>query len=100
MPVVQMRYAIVTRHPAAIAFIRKEAYPQFGDAPWIAEATAQDVRGVVVAGNLPLHLAALAEEIVAIEFTGTPPRGQEYTLADMYTAGAVLRRYRVTAVAP
>lgn len=92
---VKMKHIIVTRHPAAEAFIRTAA-PEFADASCIVSATADDVRGAVVAGNLPLHLAVLAAEVVAVEFDGAPPRGQEYTLADMETAGAHLARYRVT----
>lgn len=92
-----MNRTIVSRHEAAIQFIRREA-PEFLDAPVVAQATAEDVTGRVVAGNLPLHLAALAAEVVAVEFSGLPPRGQEYDLSAMDAAGACLRRYRVTAV--
>jgi len=92
-----MKHLIVSRHPAAVAFIRSAA-PEFADAPVVASATADDVRGVAVAGNLPLHLAALAAEVWAVEFTGPAPRGTEYTFDDMVAAGAVLRRYRVTAL--
>lgn len=68
-----------------------------GDAeiPVLAQATAEDVRGKVVAGNLPLHLACLARSVHTIEFEGQPPRGQEYTLEDMRTAGARLVSYTV-----
>ena len=86
-----MKRLIVSRHPAAIEFIREEL-PEFADAPVLATATEDDVRGAVVAGNLPLHLAALASEMIAVEFTGNPPRGAEYSLDDMKAAGAVLRR--------
>jgi len=92
-----MKNVIVSRHPAAIEFIRT-ASVDFADAPVIAQATADDVRGKVVAGNLPLHLAAVTAEVVAVEFAGAPPRGLEYTLADMQTAGAKLARYRVSAL--
>jgi hypothetical protein len=88
---------IVSRHPAAVEFIRSAA-PEFRTAPVLGQATPDDVRGKVVAGNLPLHLAALAAEVVAVEFDGIPPRGTEYTAADMAAAGAVLRRYRVQSV--
>ena len=70
---------IVSRHPAAIEFIRREL-PDFSDAPVVESATSFDVKGKEVAGNLPLHLAALAKSIWAVEFVGTPPRGQEYGL--------------------
>ena len=87
---------IVSRHPAAIEFIRSQG-PEWADVPVLAQATAADVAGAVVAGNLPLHLAALAAEMVAVEFGGAPPRGQEYGLAEMTAAGARLRRYSVLA---
>ena len=89
-------HVIISRHPAAIEFVRSR--PEFADAPVVAQATPEDVAGKVVAGNLPLNLAALAAEVWAVEFTGNPPRGQEYTLADMQAAGATLRRYRVVAL--
>lgn len=84
---------IITRHPAAAEFVRSQ--PGWGNAPVVSSATAEDVRGKIVAGNLPLNLAAEALEVWAVEFTGAPPRGQEYTLADMIRAGARLRPYRV-----
>jgi hypothetical protein len=88
---------IVSRHPAAVEFIRRAA-PEFAGAPVLAEAKPEDVRGKIVAGNLPLHLAALAEEVWAVEFEGEPPRGREYGLEEMLAAGAALRRYRVRAL--
>ena len=85
---------IVSRHPAAVEFIRR-AGELPASVPVLSSVTAEDVRGKVVYGNLPLHLAAEARAVVAVEFTGPPPRGQEYTLADMEAAGARLRLYRV-----
>lgn len=90
------RCLIVSRHPAAIEFIRRDA--RFATAPVIEQATEEHVRGCIVAGNLPLHLAALAAEVWAVEFSGPPPRGQEYDLAAMEAAGARLVPYRVLAV--
>jgi hypothetical protein len=87
---------IVSRHPAAIEFIRRER-PELADAPVLASAGPEDVRGARVFGNLPLHLAALAVEVWAIEFRGDPPRGQEYGLAEMDAAGAYLASYVVRA---
>lgn len=89
-----MKTIIVSRHPAAVEFIRREA-PEFADALVLAQATADDVRGATVAGNLPLHLAALAAEVWAVEFEGGPPRGAEYGVAEMDAAGARLTRYVV-----
>jgi hypothetical protein len=86
---------IVSRHPAAVAFIREESGLD-DSVPVLESATAADVCGRVVYGNLPLHLAASALAVVAVEFNGEPPRGREYTLADMQQAGARLRVYQVT----
>ena len=88
---------IVTQHPAAEQFIRREL-PEFSGAPVLKSATPDDVRGRVVAGNLPFHLAALAAEVIAVQFSGPPPRGREYSLSDMDNAGAYLARYRVEAL--
>ncbi len=93
-----MEKLIVSRHPAAIDFIRR-TLPQFAKATVTAEVTAQDVRGKSVAGNLPLHLAAAAHDVWAVEFEGAPPRGAEYGLKEMQAAGARLARYAVTALA-
>jgi hypothetical protein len=88
-------YVIVSRHQAAIDFIRAND-ARFADAPVITgNATPEDVMGKVVAGNLPLSLARFAEEVVAVEFDGAPPRGAEYSAADMIAAGARLESYVV-----
>lgn len=90
-----MKYIIVSRHPAAIEFIRAHD-ARFLAAPVITgNAAPEDVRGNIVAGNIPLSLAALADEVVAVEFSGAPPRGAEYTAADMVAAGARLESYVV-----
>lgn len=84
---------IVSRHPAAIEFIKQEArLPE--DTPVIEQATEADVEGKDVYGNIPLHLAALAATVHVVEFKD-PPRGQEYTIEDMRRAGATIRSYIV-----
>jgi hypothetical protein len=89
---------IISRHPAAIEFVRAND-ARFIDAPVITgNATPADVAGKVVAGNVPLYLAALADLVVAVEFDGAPPRGQEYGLHEMEAAGARLVQYVVRAV--
>lgn len=84
---------IVSRHPAAVEFIKQQT--DASDAVVMAEVSAKDVEGKIVAGNLPLNLASTAKRIEAIVFDGNPPRGQEYTLEDMYQAGARLESYTV-----
>lgn len=88
-------YVIISRHPAAVEFIRAND-ARFMAAPVITgNATPDNVRGKVVAGNIPLSLAALADEVVAVEFDGAPPRGAEYGAAEMAAAGARLESYVV-----
>lgn len=82
---------IVSRHPATVEYLRS----RFGEIPHVEQATAEDVRGKIVAGNLPLKLASVAAAIVAVEFAGDPPRGREYTIADMEAAGVRLSVYGV-----
>lgn len=115
---------IVSRHSAAIEFIARSLGGEVFDAivkvpnvtrgvsdhhdcygsneasiiPIVATASPDDVRGRIAYGNLPLHLAALAAKVYVIEFAGTPPRGQEYTLADMLAAGARLVSYGVLVI--
>ena len=91
------KYLIVSRHSAAVAFIR-DRLPEFAEAPVLTEARPEDVAGRIVAGNLPLHLAALADRVGAIEFYGPPPRGLEYGLAEMEAAGAHVAWYEVTPI--
>lgn len=52
-----------------------------------------DVREKHVYGNIPLHLAAAASVVSAVEFDGAPPRGQEYGLDEMLKAGARVTDY-------
>lgn len=110
-----MRYSnaiIVTRHKGAVSFIAAalQGTDNNGESvsvycieardrvqvPVVSSATADDVRGKVVYGNLPMHLAAEADTVYAIEFDGDPPRGAEYNLDDMRRAGARLMPYVVT----
>jgi hypothetical protein len=89
---------IISRHPATTEFILKTAGLPSDTPVIIGNAAPDDIRGKTVFGNLPLHLAALAEMVIAVEFAGTPPRVAEYTLSDMLNAGAYLAPYRVHAV--
>ena len=93
---------VVSRHPAAIQFIKEELRSRGFDAelvPVIAQATPEDVVGKHVIGNLPMQLASHALCVTAIEFE-IPPRGLEYTLGDMRLAGARLTTYVVLSVKP
>lgn len=89
---------IVSRHVGAIEWIRTNVPGVGEDTPVRASVVADDVRGKVVCGNLPLQLAALAERVLAVEFAGPPPRGNEYTAAEMAAAGARVAAYTVSGV--
>ncbi len=90
-----MERIIVSRHKPTAEFIKREL-PEFENAPVLATATTRDVRSKIVAGNIPLHLAAAAHRVWAVEFTGNPPRGTEFlTLERMDAAGAKLTCYEV-----
>ena len=84
---------IVTRHEPAERFVR-EAAGLGPEVPCLAQVTPEEVQGCIVFGNLPMGLAALAQEVVAIEFSGDPPGGREYSIEDMRDAGAHLMSYQ------
>jgi putative CRISPR-associated protein (TIGR02620 family) len=96
-----MNIIIVSRHPAAIQFIREQLLEQGLDVetiPVLAVATADQLVGKHVYGNLPLQLCAAAAVVTTVEFTGQPPRGLEYSLQEMKAAGARLSSYAVSSV--
>jgi hypothetical protein len=86
---------IVSRHAAAVDFIRREMSLDESVPVITGNATPSDVEGKVVFGNVPMHLACMATMVVAIEFPSAPPRGNEYTIEDMDKAGARLVGYKV-----
>lgn len=90
----QSDIVIVSRHTGAIQWLRELGFGP--DIPVIATATPDDVRGKWVIGNVPMQLASLALGVLAIEFSGAPPRGQEYGVEEMRKAGARLSAYFVT----
>jgi putative CRISPR-associated protein (TIGR02620 family) len=86
-----MRTIIVSRHEATIQWLRDMGVE--GDV--VADATPDVVRGAIVYGNLPLHLAALADEVWAVGFKTTPPRGVDLSRAVMEECGVHVAGYRV-----
>jgi hypothetical protein len=65
------------------------------DAEIVTDATPDNVRGAIVYGNLPLHLAALADEVWAVGFMTTPPRGVDLDRATMEAHGIHVAGYKV-----
>ena len=71
---------IVTRHSALVEYLR-ELMPSLRDAEVRTHVTEDDVRGRVVFGVLPLHLAALAKKVVVVPLNLPPElRGSELNL--------------------
>ena len=87
---------IVTRHQGMVAWLARHGIT----GTVLAHVGASDVRGKVVVGMLPLHLAALAAEVVAVDMPLLKPeqRGVDLTPEEMDAAGAVMHRYVVRKV--
>ena len=88
---------IVTRHEGVVSWLRQRGIT--GEV--VSHVTdAAQVRDRVVYGALPLHLAAFAAEVVAIDLPNLSPelRGQDLTPEQMDAAGAVLATYVVRKV--
>ncbi len=92
-----MDMLIVTRHAGAVEWLRRRGIE--GDV--VAQVTAEQVRGRIVVGILPLHLAAEAQEVIALDMPGLKPeqRGKDLTPEEMDAAGATLTRYVVNRIA-
>jgi hypothetical protein len=87
-----MKRIIVSRHPATTDLLVKH----FPEAEvFSGNVTPEDVRGVEVVGNIPMHLAALTTGVWAVEFSGAPPRGTEYGQKELEEAGMRLSYYQV-----
>lgn len=86
-------YLIVSRHAGAVEWLRRKGV--VGEV--ITHATPDDVRGKLVVGNLPMHLAALASRVGIIEMPDLPPeaRGKDLSADEMDAFGAILTWYRV-----
>ena len=101
-PLRPTRVLLVTRHAAALQWLQTVLHaPQAGH---VAHLDSPDglQAGDIVAGNLPMELAAtLCEQgvvVLGIDLRLTPQqRGRPLSVADMQAAGARLRRYRVQA---
>lgn len=93
-----MRTIIVTRHAGAVEWLARHGIT--GEViPHVADPAL--IRGRVVIGALPLHLAAEAECIGSIDLPGLPPekRGADLTPEEMDAAGAALHWYVVESAA-
>lgn len=87
---------IVTRHTGMVEWLARRGIT--GEVK--AQVTAADVRGRRVIGVLPLHLAAEAAEVVAVDMPGLTleqrQRINDLTVVEMEAAGARMTTYVVT----
>lgn len=84
---------IVSRHPAQVAYLRSLGYEGID----IPHATAKDVAGMTVIGNLPMNLACLCKKVGCADMTLPPElRGVELTLEQVQQYSTGVRWYRVT----
>jgi hypothetical protein len=82
-----MQNLYLGRHPASLIWARAHGLPS--DALIVeGNATTQQVHGNILWGVVPLPLAAEALRVHVIAFSGPPPRGAEYGIAEMEAAGA------------
>jgi len=92
-------YVVVTRHLGAVTWLIRHGFikDDFNETVVIDHATEEDVRGQVVFGVLPLHLAHLAAVVWSIDIPNLPAnrRGTELTADDMDEFGACCTRYYV-----
>ena len=91
-------FVIVSRHEGAVKWLAQCGIT----GPVISgNATPDDVRGKVVVGNVPLHLAALAARVASIDMPAlrADQRGADLTPAEMDAAGASINWYVVRDVA-
>lgn len=90
---------IVTRHTGLVEFARSHGLP--ADVPVVAHASADAVRGRVVLGVLPLHLAAEARAVIEAQLALRPEdRGRELSAAETAERFRGWRVYRVTSLTP
>lgn len=87
---------IVTRHQGMVAWLERHGIT----GAVLSHVGPADVQGKIVVGVLPLHLAALAYEIVTVDMPLLKPeqRGVDLTPEEMDEAGATLHRYVVRKV--
>lgn len=87
---------IVTRHPALVAHLREIGLATPAT-PVLTHAAPEQIQGRRVIGVLPLHLAALAAEIVVVPLAVPPElRGVELTLDQVRDLAGEPETYTVT----
>lgn len=88
---------VVSRHNGVVEWLH-----QRGIAGQVIShvSDVEQIRGKIVYGVLPLHLAAECEMVISVDLPGLSPeqRGKDLSPAEMDKAGAILSMYVVDKV--
>jgi putative CRISPR-associated protein (TIGR02620 family) len=95
---VTVKTIIVTRHPGLVEVLKKD---HFIEGEVIPHATPEQIKGNIVVGVLPLHLAALASVVGVIDLNiPAELRGTELSAQQIREFSMGLTWYRVTQTDP
>ena len=90
---------VVTRHRGLLEWLQAHHPGLMVGAEVLPHAAAEQIRGKVVIGNLPLALAAEAEVVLAPTYeVPAELRGQELTAEQLEALGCHLEAFQVTKV--
>lgn len=91
----ESEYVIVTRHAGLVEWLKK--YGITGEVIPHITNPEKEILGKVVIGNIPMHLAVMANYIVVVDMPGLKPeqRGKDLTPEEMDAAGAAVTVYTV-----
>ena len=90
---------VVTRHKALIAYLLEIGIIEEKKYKVISQATPEDVKGKVVIGVLPIHLAALTEAYINVGiFTPVELRGVELSIEQVRKFAQPAVTYKITII--
>ena len=89
---------VVSRHEGAVEWLKNRGI--IGDRIISHVENPVEIEGCIVYGNIPLHLAAVAESVFSVEIPNLPKefRGADLTPEQMDEFGARLRQYSVVEI--
>lgn len=86
---------IITRHPAFVEYLIEQGIAD-PDVPVIEHAEPSQIKGQHVVGMLPLHLAALADQVTTVPLDlPAELRGEELSLDQVRAHAGQPRHYSV-----
>jgi CRISPR-associated protein Csx16 len=89
---------IVSRHEGAVEWL-KSNFKGFEKGELKSHIKPEEIKGNIIVGTLPIHLAELAKEYFHIILNlPAEARGKELTKEDMNEYGAKLQKYKIKAI--